>query len=267
MIATPAGSLELVSAALAAVAGWLLVLDDDRLSRPPGIRLRLRLRPLGALGAAAAGVVAIGLVNPLLVVNGLVGVVVAAVVAHLVAQTRRRTAAAQRRLRVLALCDALVAELRSGQSTLSALERVAEEWDELTSVASAARMGADVPTALRSTAALPGAEALSEVAAAWQVSARSGAGLAEVLERMGAAVREQEDVARESAAALAPARATAHLLGVLPLVGLALGTALGGDPLHVLFATPVGTALLALGAALALTGVLWVERLVTTAAG
>jgi tight adherence protein B len=160
-----------------------------------------------------------------------------------------------------------VAELRSGQPTLRALERVAEEWSDLSSVASAARMGADVPHAFRTLALLPGAAALTELAAAWQVSVRSGAGLAGVLERMSETMRDQDDIAREVAAAVAPARATAQLLGVLPVVGLGLGTALGGDPLQILLGTPVGTVLLVLGASLSLVGLLWVEHLVNVVAG
>jgi tight adherence protein B len=257
--------LSLVSALLAALACWLLVVDDARLARTS----RTRWRPGPALTGVwiAVAVVASGWANPLLVANGVVAACVAGVVGHLVARARSRAAAAARRARVVVACDSLVAELRSGQPTLRALERVAEEWTELMPVATAARMGADVPNALRSLARLPGARAFTELAAAWQVSSRSGAGLAGVLDRMSAAIREQEDIARETAAAVAPARATAHLLGVLPVVGLGLGTALGGDPLHVLFGTPVGTVLLALGVALALVGVLWVEHLITSAAG
>lgn len=225
------GLLPLLSALLAALVCWLLVVQDARLARAPGGWWWPRPE-LAVLGVAAA-VLATGRANPLLVVDAVVAAAVAGVVAHLVARAHRRAAAAARRAQVLAACDALVAELRSGQSTLRALERVAEEWTELAPVASASRMGADVPDALRTLARLPGAAALKQLAAAWQVSFRSGAGLAGVLERMSGAMREQEDIARETTAAVAPARATAHLLAVLPLVGLGLGTALGGDPLHV----------------------------------
>lgn len=258
-------ALPLLSALLAALACWLLVVDDARLAR--GFHVFRWRRPGLAVLGIAAPVLASGVANPLLVVDAVVAAVAAGVVAHLVARARRRAVATARRARVLAACDSLVAELRSGQPTLRALDRVTEEWPELSAVASAARMGADVPQALRTLALLPGAAGLTELAAAWQVSSRSGAGLAGVLDRMSGAMREQEDILRETAAAVAPARATAHLLGVLPLVGLGLGTALGGDPMHVLFGTPVGTVLLVLGASLSLAGVLWVEHLVNAAVG
>jgi tight adherence protein B len=43
--------------------------------------------------------------------------------------------------------------------------------------------------------------------------------------------------------------------------GLMLGAGLGGHPVALLVSTPLGTALLLAGAALALTGTVWVERL------
>lgn len=258
-------ALPLISALLAALVCWLLVVDEARLARGSHV-FRWQQPGLAAL-TIVASVLAVGVANPFLVVDAVVAAVAAGVVAHLVGRARRRAVATARRAQVLAACDSLVAELRSGQPTPRALERVSEEWPELSPVASAARMGADVPHALRTLALLPGAAGLNELAAAWQVSSRSGAGLAGVLDRMSGAMREQEDIVRETAAAVAPARATAHLLGVLPLVGLGLGTALGGDPMHVLFGTPVGTVLLVLGATLSLAGVLWVEHLVNAAVG
>lgn len=258
----------LPSAALAATVGWLLVLDARaRVTRTPRRTWRERLPWAATVAVAGCGFLVRGLLDLMLVVDLAVASVVAAFAALLVKRARARAAAARRRTRVVAACDSLVAELRSGRPPQLALEQVAEEWLELAPAASGARLGGDVPGALRQLASLPGAEPLTEVAAAWQVSIRSGAGLAEVLDRLGAALREQEDINRETAAAVAPARATAQLLAVLPLVGLGLGAALGGDPLHVLLGTPVGSVLLALGTALALAGVLWVERLVTAAEG
>ena len=50
------------------------------------------------------------------------------------------------------------------------------------------------------------------VAAAWDVSARSGAALAVILDRIAAGLRDEQDAAAEVATSLAPARATAKLL-------------------------------------------------------
>ena len=260
-----AGHLQTASAVFAAVAVGLMILDDrSRLaprSFPPWRRHLPLVAGLSLLGVALALRALLDLV--LLIDLAVAGTVLVATY-KLAERARGRAAASGRRTQVIAACDALVAELHSGRPPQGALEQVAQEWPELAPVASAARPGADVPDALREVATRPGAEALLDVAAAWQVSSRSGASLAGVLDMLSATLRDQQDLIRETAAAVAPARATAHLLAVLPVVGLGLGVALGGDPLHVLLRTAVGSLLLLVGTSLALAGVLWVERLVTS---
>ncbi len=265
MTPLPAAALEVVTVALAAVAGWLLVPDDRARAGAPGATTRrAHLLWLLAAGMGAAGAALRDVLDLIMVVDLLVAVTVVAATLRLVHRARVRAAAARRRTQVVHACDALAAELHSGRPPQAALEQVALEWTELAPAAAEARLGGDAARALRALADRPGGQSLREVAAAWQVSARSGASLAQVLDRVGVALRDQEDVANETAAAVAPARATAHLLAVLPVVGLGLGAVLGGDPLRVLFASSVGSLLLVLGSALAMAGVFWVERLVTS---
>jgi tight adherence protein B len=76
--------------------------------------------------------------------------------------------------------------------------------------------------------------------------------------------------ARQRAAAeidsqLAGPRASALLLGALPLLGLAMGAGMGADPLRTLFGGPVGLAALGSGVLLEIAGVLWVRRIVAAA--
>ena len=89
----------------------------------------------------------------------------------------------------------------------------------------------------------------------------SGAGLAAALERVVAGARADEEVRREVEAALAAPRATAKVLAVLPLFGIALGTALGADPVGWLLGSPVGWAVLTAGLGLAVGGVGWTRRI------
>ena len=63
------------------------------------------------------------------------------------------------------------------------------------------------------------------------------------------------------AAQLAGPRATAVLLALLPVFGLAMGNALGADPLAVLVGTPVGRGCLVLGLLLEVAGLLWTARI------
>ena len=174
-------------------------------------------------------------------------------------QTRHR-----RRAAVREVCDVVAAEVRAGHSPTRALEAASGVLAELAPVAAVSRLGGDVPAALRAVDA-PGAEALSRLAVAWQLAADTGAGLAAVVDRVGAGLRADEELRAEVVAQLAGPRASARMLAALPLLGLALGFGAGSDPIPFLFATPYGLACLALGAALAGAGLVWVERLARTA--
>ncbi|KWV34677.1 hypothetical protein [Micromonospora rifamycinica] len=96
---------------------------------------------------------------------------------------------------------------------------------------------------------------------------RTGAPLAELLERVEADARATDRGLAGAAAQAAGANATALLLAGLPLGGIALGYGIGVDPLAVLLHTPVGAgcALAAMG--LQAGGLLWAERLGATPGG
>jgi tight adherence protein B len=174
---------------------------------------------------------------------------------------RLRAARARRRAEVIELCDALVAELRAGLPAQRAIANACRPWPELAPVVATARLGGDLAAAFRKAAQMPGAHGLRLVAASWEVSGRSGAGLAAVLDRVSGALREDEEAHAEVTAALGSPRATAKLLAGLPLVGLGLGTAMGVNPVPFLFTTAVGNGCLVIGVSLALVGLWWVERL------
>ncbi|GEL95788.1 type II secretion protein F [Cellulomonas composti] len=100
------------------------------------------------------------------------------------------------------------------------------------------------------------------VVAAGAVAARVGAPLAAVLESAAAGVAADQEAADELAAALAGPRATARVLTILPLLGLALGAALGAHPVAVLLDGGPGSACGVLGVALLLVGRRWTTGLV-----
>lgn len=174
---------------------------------------------------------------------------------------RARAERQARRNRVAGLCDALTAELQAGAPPAVALTTVAHEWPELDLVRDAADLGADVPAVLRELARRPGGDPFSAIAAGWEVASRSGAGLAEVLDRLATVLRDDQDVRGEVTASLASPRATARMLALLPLFGLGLGTSIGADPVGVLVETLPGALSLAAGSALAVAGLFWVERI------
>jgi tight adherence protein B len=107
---------------------------------------------------------------------------------------------------------------------------------------------------------------LGELAgAAFRLAEETGAPLADLLERIEADARAVDRAWTAGTAEAAGARATAVLLAALPLGGVALGYALGVDPLQVLLHTPIGAACACAGLLLQVVGLLWADRLTTTA--
>ena len=219
-------------------------------------------------GAAGAGLVLGGPVLSLL----LLGLVLVGLRAH--RRRSRERARAAERSRAVEACGALAGELRAGRSPAEALEVAAElssgpSRAVLQSAAASARLGGDVPAALAAGAegdtAVP--DLLRALAACWQVCSQTGNGLATAAERLADGLRaaREQDLAVE--AALAGPKATAALLAVLPLAGVALAAGMGARPLHVLLHTPLGAGCLLLGCALDALGLAWTRRLVRHASG
>ncbi|WP_404958101.1 type II secretion system F family protein [Streptomyces sp. 147326] len=182
----------------------------------------------------------------------------------------RERARAARAAEVVALCGAVVGELRAGaqpgQALTAAMRRTAAgpggPGAAEAGVLAAAAFGGDVPGALRQAAKEPGAEGLAGMAACWRVSVDGGAGLAAGLDRLEGALRAERDRQETLRAQLAGARSTVLVLALLPLVGLLIGTGLGADPLRVLLHTPMGWGCLLAGALLEALGLLWCRRIV-----
>lgn len=171
------------------------------------------------------------------------------------------------------LADALgllVAELRAGAhvsdaAMAAAIDGHADASRVLSAAAAAARLGGDVPAALRDTGPVQLRRSLDRLADAWSLADRHGIPLADLLDAVRADTEHRVRFAAEVAARLAGPRATAAVLAGLPLLGLALGQAVGAAPMQVLGHTGVGQALLVVGTGLACAGVLWSARLVARA--
>lgn len=186
-------------------------------------------------------------------------------------QLRRRAAlrAAERRRDVLGeLLSALVAELRSGADPRPAVLAAGSGLAGLeTVVAASSRPSGDVAGALVELAHLPGGSVAGELAAVWRVGETTGGGIAAPVARVLRGHRARDRLRREVSAQLAGPTATAYLLSALPLVGIALGTALGADPLGFLLGTTSGRVVLAIGVAMDCAGVVWTSRITAAASG
>jgi tight adherence protein B len=217
------------------------------------------------LGVAALAVLAgAALSTPL--VAALAGACAAAVV---LARERSRRAGREEE-RVAGLTEALgalAAELRSGRPL-----------DEAATAAGAAcgdPAGADaLVRAVRAPASVPapgpdaGAwdRAVGRLAAAVQLSVRTGCSLAAVAGAVEDDLRARRRHRLELRSALAGPRASAALLAGLPLLALLMGSGVGADPWAVLTTTGTGQVLLVLGVALEAAGLAWTGRLVRRAA-
>lgn len=250
------------------------------LARPPGgWILRIRLGPwttrgpgrrqvasLVRIAVIAAVIAAVATSRVSLVIVAATAVGAALFVLRQVRLSRTRSAAVRTRAQTIAALDLLAAELRAGILPRHALETLADDVPSLRGVSAAASFGGDVVSALRAASTEPGAGPLAELAAAWHVAERAGAPLAQVLDRVASAVRDDAELDREVQTEAAPARATGRLMAVLPVLGLSLGAGMGADPVQVLTGTVVGASCLAGGVVLACAGIAWVDRIVSSVA-
>lgn len=182
-------------------------------------------------------------------------------------RARRTRVAEQRRRAVVDYCEGLLGELEAGQPVQAAVQRCVAIWPESAPVAAAARLGADVPAVLRSTARLPGAGGLHPLAGAWSLSSATGAGLAFAVRRVLRTARGEQALAAMVDAELASARATARLVTVLPVVVLVAAQGVGAEPWRFLLDTAPGVGCLAGGVVLTALGLGWIERIGVDARG
>jgi tight adherence protein B len=239
-----------------------------------GPRRRLRLRPVpGTRRAAVVAGMMVVVATWRLAGGSPVPLVVAVLVAAVMAAALRARAAARRRAAIgidtVAMCLSVAAELRAGRPAGDALGTVASQLGPLCAgVRSAARAvgrGARVEDELDALARDTGSPRLETVAAVWAAVAGTGAGIADVLDRVGRAFAADDEAQAELGALAAGPRASALVLCALPLLALCLGVAAGADPVAVLTRSSFGWLLTGLAAVLDVTGLLWVRTITSRA--
>lgn len=222
---------------------------------------RRAVLPLGAVGVVAAAAVAGGPVAALLVTAA------GALLAHRRRSWRVQAAVTAAREGEVEALGTLAAELRAGRQPLAALAVVEPSAGAMGAALAGARavalLGGDVGAALSGAAAAGGA--LQRLAAAWQISERTGAPLAEVVSRVEVEARVASVANQRADVELAGARATGAILALLPLLGVGLGQAMGAHPAHFLLHTAAGALCCGCGLVLEIAGGAWIARLAASA--
>ncbi|HEV2342520.1 MAG TPA: hypothetical protein VGS97_00380 [Actinocrinis sp.] len=182
-----------------------------------------------------------------------------------IARARMRAATTAQRSAVVDLCAALRGELQAGRQPSAAFAEAVWCRPELRDLAEAVTM----PDPHRSAAELlaeaahtPGRNGLTSLAACWRAAEVHGVSLTGAVSGIEDGLRAEQARRQNLAMELSGVRTTVALLGVLPIFGLALGSALGADPVHTLLSRPAGEVCLAAGCLLELAGLRWTDRLV-----
>jgi tight adherence protein B len=136
----------------------------------------------------------------------------------------------------------------------AAIDSVAELVGDL-------RAGASPAALALSGSGEPVAVAHGAVSVAVAVSERTGAPLADVLDRVETQLRQTQRMRRTADSHGAGTRATAFLLAILPIGGVGLGYVIGADPLALLFRTRFGGGCALIAVLLQLAGLVWSDRL------
>jgi tight adherence protein B len=255
--------------ALTLLAGAALVSSSS--SSSPRARLTVTVRR-GRLPAAVMSVVA-PTTAVLVAATVSPGLALAAAVLWStgVRRHRRRRAARARRLEgriVAAALEVLVGELRAGANPVDAFAVASAESSGqvagiLLTVASRARLGADVATGLREAAKSSAAPTSWErVASYWHLAADHGLAMATLMSAAQHDITSRQRFGDGVHAGLAGARATAGILAALPVIGLLLGGLIGAHPISFLLGGPVGGVLLAAGAGLMCGGLIWSDSII-----
>lgn len=174
---------------------------------------------------------------------------------------RRRSAA--RRKAALDFLGSLGAELAAGTPASRALIAAAHhtESNVCPGAVAAAHAGGDIAAALDHDASAQRLAMLHWAAACWRVGESSGAGLSASIDRLLRSARANEEITVQLEAQLAAPRATARMLAMLPLIGVAMGMLLGANPIAWLTTTGPGLLCLLAGLAFTFAGWVWTGRI------
>lgn len=222
-------------------------------------------------------ITALSLVGLLFLLVGQITVAISAAVITLtvgwaIRSIRSGRRASQRAAATAGFLGQLLGELRAGAAMPQA---VSEAVNGIAETAPAALVDTLRLTAARTTAGGSGAAVLldtshhapelRELAKLWRIAERHGIPLTPLIEQAQARLDARARHRTATVASLQGPQATAVVLTLLPLAGVVMGTAMGADPLGLLFGGGLGGLLLVLGTSLTCAGYAWSRRIITGA--
>ncbi len=220
-----------------------------------------------ALVAVVAGLVGLMLAGPLL--GLLLTVVICLAVRFYVrrAEASRQAAFADQLPDVLQL---VTTALRSGFGLTQALESVAEDAEEparseFAHVLAEVRLGRDLSDSTNALARRMGSKDLEWAVSAIDINRDTGGNLSEILDRVGATIRERGRIARQVRTLTAEGRLSARILIVLPFLMLAWQWRSNPDNFELL-TYGAGLVALVFAGILIAVGAVWVHRIVNSVA-
>lgn len=242
----------------------------------PPHRLTRRWAPNRPGRARMSGAVATVALGGLALIQPTAGLAAAVLVTTVWVRRRRRLSAVRRRSEGKSLgaaLELLAGELRAGAHPARALavagaEGVGAVAVAFRAVASRCELGGDVVGGLISlseTSVVPGH--WGRLATYWGLAVHHGLPISALIRAAHNDLVERERFSERVDASLAGARATAAILAVLPVLGVALGELVGARPMELLLGTGAGGLLLVAGVLLACGGLLWSDRITDRLSG
>lgn len=161
----------------------------------------------------------------------------------------------------------LTGGLRAGHSILRTIDAAATEADAPTSdemrrVVTETSLGKDLLISLLDTSKRMDSEDFAWIAQAIQINREVGGDLAEVLDQVGATIRERSEIKGQIRALAAEGKFSAYILAALPFaLGAILSVASPGY-VTLLFTEPLGWAMVGVAAVMMSIGGLWLRKII-----
>ncbi|PIF01729.1 MAG: hypothetical protein CR979_02065 [Propionibacterium sp.] len=195
----------------------------------------------------------------------LAGSVIIGTISWLIIRSNKQRKAKEATNRIIRFARLMNGKLRIGLVPVTALVESATECGGLDQLVATAKLGGDIPAALRQAANIPGQSGLRQISAAWELSQHSGAPIAGVLDRIVAGLRQDAEAEAELAIELAAARTTGRIMSVLPLAAIGFGYLAGANPIDFITSNWVGELAFVSSVLLAAIGIWWLEKMATRA--